>query len=444
MPDLKVPRLLILMLCIGLILRLVYALQQDSLAPYDVNRGDAWWYLEYGRLLVEGRVPAPPPSAPLYLLVVGAAQHLFEPAMAIVVLRLIQVILSTVMIYLTWRLTRSFTEDNRPGLVAALALTLSPVFIIESAQTLTETLYIFLSLTGLLVYIEMVQSGKPARRDISALVITGLLLGLATLTRAVLLLFPVGLVFHLFLVYGWRRGLRYGATLLLIYSLVVSIWTVYNRITWNLWVIGAQGFSAFLYIGATDWQGPQATDQALAEATNFDLNSPTDVPLQQELYNQAAGNIIGSNPLGWLGKRAAELAESVLQPHGTTFFGGESLKDLAQNWLTQDRSLEGLLRIINGDSFWPKLLIYILHYTALFGGVIGLWLIRHQWRVALVLAGFIAYTLLIHFVLDAIPRYVFPLLPVGSALASLTLVRLFDALKPNSPARMDKSPLPIS
>jgi len=280
MPDLKVPRLLILMLCIGLILRLVYALQQDSLAPYDVNRGDAWWYLEYGRLLVEGRVPAPPPSAPLYLLVVGAAQHLFEPAMAIVVLRLIQVILSTVMIYLTWRLTRSFTEDNRPGLLAALALTLSPVFIIESAQTLTETLYIFLSLTGLLVYIEMVQSGKPARRDISALVITGLLLGLATLTRAVLLLFPVGLVFHLLLVYGWRRGLRYGATLLLIYSLVVSIWTVYNRITWNLWVIGAQGFSAFLYIGATDWQGPQATDQALAEATNFDLNSPTDVPLQ--------------------------------------------------------------------------------------------------------------------------------------------------------------------
>ncbi len=444
MPDLKVPRLLPLMLCIGLILRLAYALQQDHLWPYDISKGDAWWYLEHGRLLVEGRVPGPPQSGPLYLLVVGAAQHLFEPAAAILIVRLIQVALSTATIYLTWRLTRSFTEDDRPGLVAALALTFSPVFIIEPSQVLTETLYLFLLLTGLLVYIEMIRARVPARRDGSALVITALLLGLATLTRAVLLLFPLGLVFHLLLVYGWRRGLRYGATLLLVYGLVVSIWTVYNRLTWNLWVIGAQGFSAFLYIGATEWQGPQGTDQALAEATNFDLNSPTDVPLQQGLYNQAASNIIGSDPIGWLDKRASELAESILQPHGTTFFSGESLRNLVQNWLTQDRSLSGLLRIINGESFWPKLLIYVLHYTALLGSVIGLWLIRQQWRVALVLAGFITYTLLIHFVLDAIPRYLFPLLPVGWALACLPLVRLFDWLRLIFRPHADRHPIPIS
>jgi 4-amino-4-deoxy-L-arabinose transferase-like glycosyltransferase len=442
MPDLKVPRFLILMLCIGLIFRLAWALQQNHLAPYDMNFGDSWWYLEYGRLLVEGRVPGPPPSAPLYLLVVGAAQHLLEPASAVLAVRLLQVLLSTVTLYLVWRLTRSFTDDNRPGLIAVFALTCSPVFILEPALILTETLYLFLLLTGLLVYIELVRGGKPARRDLAVLVISGLLLGMATLTRAVLLLFPVGLALHLLLVYGWRRGLRYAGTLLLVYSLVVSVWTVYNRLTWNIWVIGAQGFSAFLYIGATEWQGPQATDQALAEAAGVGENLPGEVDQQQELYQAAAGSVIGSNPLGWLERRAGELAGSLLQPHGTTFFGGESLKDLAQDWLAQDRSLTGLLRIINGDQFWPKLLIYLLHYTGLLAGILGLWLIRRQWRVALVLAGLIAYTLLIHFVLDAVPRYLFPLLPVGWALAGLPLTHLFDRVVKVVRPKPGKVPIP--
>jgi hypothetical protein len=444
MPDLKVPRLLLLMLCLGFILRLGYALQQDHLLPYGVDglRGDTWWYLEYGRLLVEGHAPGPPQSGPLYLLLVGAAQHLFEPAGAILAVRVVQVILSTATIYLTWRLTRSFTEDDRPGLIAALALTLSPVFIIEPAQTLTETLYLFLLLAGLVVYLEIIRNGQPARRDGAALVITGLLLGLTTLTRAVLLLFPVGLALHLLLVYGWRRGLRYGAILLAVYGLVVSTWTVYNRLTWNIWVVGAQGFSAFLFIGATEWQGPQATDQALAQATGVGEDLPSAVDQQQALYQQAAADAIRTDPLGWLGRRAGALIEAVLQPHGTTFFTGESLKDLFANWLAQDGSLTGLLRIMGGDAFWPKLAIYLLQYTALAGAMVGLWLIRRQWRVALVLTGLIVYTLLIHFVLDAIPRYLFPLLPLGWALTGLTLTRLWDAVAPALRPGQARHPLP--
>jgi 4-amino-4-deoxy-L-arabinose transferase-like glycosyltransferase len=442
MPDRKVPRLLLLLCLIGLVLRLGYALQQDHLLPYDRQRGDTWWYMEYGRLLVEYAVPGPPQAAPLYLLLVGAAQHLFEPAGAVIAVRIIQALLSTATLYLVWRLTRAFTADDRPGLVAAAALAFSPVFIIEPAQMLTETLYIFLLLTGLLVHIEMSYSGSPARRDWAALIITGLLLGLATLTRAVLLLFPVGLALHLLLVYGWRRGWRYALTLLVVYSLVVSTWTLYNRLRWNIWVVGAQGFSAFLFIGATEWQGPQATDQALAEATDTIGELPTQVDDQQELYQQAAADAIANNPLGWLERRAGELTESILQPHGTTFFGGESLRDLTLHWLTQDQSLVGLWRIISGDSFWPKLLIYLLQYSALLGSLVGLWLIRRQWRAVLVLVGLIAYTLLIHFVLDALPRYLFPLLPIGWALAGIALVRLGDAATQRLRVRQ-QAPLPV-
>ena len=122
----------------------------------------------------------------------------------------------------------------------------------------------------------------------------GLLLGLATLTRAVLLLFPLGLAIHLALVYR-RQSLRAILLLLAIYTLVVSTWTVYNRLRWQRWVIGGEGFTAFLYIGASEqgWQGGNALDQSLTPHRHS----------QQDRFLAAAGDIIRSDPLGYVLRR---------------------------------------------------------------------------------------------------------------------------------------------
>ena len=292
----------------------------------------------------------------------------------------------------------------------------SPVFVLEPAQIATETLYIFLLAAGLTLYLERVILAESGQRG--ALVLTGLVLGTATLTRAVLLLFPLGLALHLLLVYGWRRGLRWSLILLLAYSVVVSSWTVYNLARWDRLVIAGEGFAAFFYIGATDagWQGGAAVDESL----NTDL--PTETDDQQDIYRDQAGAIISGDPLGYVSRRVGELASAYLLPHGTLLFSGDSLRELLQNWLRTDRSLTGLMALTQADAFWPKLALYLFHFTGMLAGLAGMVLTRQRWRVTLPLIGFILYTTLIHLVLTALPRYIFPTALFWWVFAGVTLI----------------------
>lgn len=397
-----------LVLIVGLLLRLGYAFAQDTAVLYN-NGGDSGWYLQNGYALVTNNtIPnginidlSRLPTAPLYLIFVGFWQAIFAPEFAIIAIRVLQCLMGAATCYFAYRIARDLTNQLSAGLLTAGLLAFSPVFIIENAQIATETLYIFFVAAGLSVYIRWLAGGEAQSRWMLPLV--GLLFGLATLTRAVLLLFPIGLALHLLLI-GRRTNLKpkahQAAVLLLVYALVVSTWTFYNLFRWNRLVIGGEGFAAFLYIGATEWDGPSGVDERLG------LNSGQ--AHKESLYTEATAQTIRADPAGYIRKRLNELANAYLQPHGTVYFPGESLKDMAANWLRSDRSPGGLVRLTQGDYFWPKLLIYSFHYTALGAGLIGMWLYRHRWQPALPLIGFVLYTTLIHLALLALPRYIFP------------------------------------
>lgn len=406
---------LIVILALALALRVVYGLAQDHAKPYVDTGGDSAWYLANGYALAIGfergslegygtglypialrNLPTPP----IYLLMIGFAQRLFAHETAIIVIRLAQAVMSAATCYFAYRLAAAVANDERAGLITAGILTVSPAFVMESAQIATETVYIFLVTGGLWLYINPNFKNRETRR----LILVGVILGLATLTRAVLLLFPLGLALHLLVIYGLRKGLRQALILLIVYAMTVSTWTVYNLVRWDRWVIAGEGFAAFLYIGASDsgWQGPAAVDQSLGE------NLPDDTEGQQDRYTEGAQQIISSDPLGYVRRRVSELAEAYLQPHGTLLFSGESLRELALGWLRDDRTVSGLFEITRGDAFGPKFSLYIFHYAGLFGGFAGMLLSRRQWRITLPLIGFILYTTLIHLVLTALPRYLFP------------------------------------
>lgn len=395
-------------LFVALVLRLVYALAQDPGEAFDTSGADSWWYLQVGADLVNGRSPAPLPTAPLYPLLLGFAQEVFAPNTAVIVLRMLQALLSTAYCYFAYRLALMLTDKPRAGVLAAGVLAVSPVFVIEAAMITTETLYIFLLLGGLVAYISLVKQPADSRLTIVRLVAAALLFALATLTRAVLILFPLGLALHLLLVYGWREGLKRAALLLIVYVLVISVWTAHNWIKWRRVVIGAQGFASFLYLGASEegWQGAVETDQQLAEVLPEldEINAQT----QQEVFTNSAADIISENPLAYAQRRVSNLADSYLQPHGTVFFPGESLRALVSDWWRTDRTYGGLVQLTTADAFWPKLLIYVLHFVGIVEGLIGMWRTRHNWRVALPLIGFVAYTSLLHLALLALPRYIFP------------------------------------
>ena len=105
----------------------------------------------------------------------------------------------------------------------------------------------------------------------------------------------------------------------------------------------------------------------------------------------------------------SELAEAYLQPYGTTFFQGASLREQAVDWLQTDRSAGGLVALTQGEAFWQKLALYLFHYTALVAGLVGIWRTRRRWQVGLPMLGVIAYFTLVHLVLYAQPRYLFPM-----------------------------------
>lgn len=426
-------RLLFAILIIALALRLVYGLALDHSAVYTNTGGDSLWYLANGYALASGvdRGSLPGygdgeypielknlPTPPVYLLFVGLFQMLFPGEGAIVVVRVIQALMGTAICYFAYRLTRSITDDERAGLLAAGLLAVSPVFVMETAQITTETVYMFLVTAALTLYVTSWQSVGATRESPFYMLVVGILLGLATLTRAVLLLFPLGLMLHLVMVKGWRTGLRQTLLMMIIYVLVVSTWTIYSKARWDRFVIAGEGFAAFLYVGATEtgWQGPDALDQALGEIDN------------PQAFTEGAGQLISADPLGWARRRISELVESFLQPHGTMFFSGESLRDISLDWAREDRSLSGLLDLTRGDAFWPKLVLYVFHYAGLILGVAGLWLTRARWRVTLPLIAFILYTALVHLILTALPRYVFPTEVFWWVFASAAIVQIYYAL----------------
>jgi 4-amino-4-deoxy-L-arabinose transferase-like glycosyltransferase len=450
---------IVLILLLALALRLIFVLGQDPNTPYTPQGGDTRWYLANASALVTGVQPGSiltdfgdisrlPVSAlalgmkpdsiptevsnlnspPLYFLVIGVPQALLSPAAAVIAIRVLQAILSVATCYFAYRLAILLTGREDAGLLVALVLAISPAFIVESGQILTETVYIFLIAGGVWLYTESVANGAEnrawramplqisggegsraqratplqvprehwaSRRGLALLLAAAVLLGLATLTRAVFLAFPFGLAIHLLLVYG-RKGWKRAAAFLLVYWLVVLTWTAYSVARWNRFVIAGEGLPAFFYMGVTGWDSPEGVDQRLVQ------QSPSGD------YLEAASSSIGADPVGWVRRRVGELASAYLQPHGTTFYPGESLRDLALKWARDDRSLAGLIALTQGDAFWQKLVLYALHYIALIAGAVGMWRYRRRWRAALPMLGFIAYVTLVHLALYALPRYLFP------------------------------------
>lgn len=417
-------RWVLVLLAIGLFLRLANGLSQPPFTSYAGTGGDNGWYLLNGLALLGGRLPEgvqvdisnlqPPPG---YLIFVGIPQLFLPLPEAVQVILLLQAFLSTATCYFAY-LIGSEIAGQRAGLFALAVLAFSPAFILESGQVVTETLYLFLLAAAFMFYLAAVrQMQTTSQVDPFKFALVGALLGLATLTRAVLLLFPLGLIVHLVIVQRPSRALRAILTLIVVFALVVSTWTIYNLARWQRFVLAGEGFGGFLYAGVVGWEGPYALDAQLEQDASPDAEG--------DVYLDAAANVIGRDLPAYVQRRFGELIGAYLQPHNTPLFPGESLRVLAQTWLTQDRSLPGLRRLVEGDAFLPKLALYMVHFGALLFGTLGMWTTRRRWRLTLPLIGFVAYVTLVHLVLYALPRYLFPAIMIWHIFAGLWLAARF-------------------
>lgn len=417
---------LAVILLIGLALRL-FALANAPLLPQQ--GGDDYWYLVQGASMsrpeVDGYIMMQEPgieitaafdksllpTAPGYIVFVGFWQAVFPQLDdAVLAIRLTQIAASLLTVCFVYGISLRLASNQRAALIVAGALSLAPVWILEPTYVTTETLYITAIAAGIWLYMHACIAEARAWRWLAA---AGLVFGLATLVRAVGLLFPLGLAGHWLMVMQgrerWRAGLSGAVLLLGIYSVVVATWTVHNLVYYDRFVIASSELTAAIWRGATPESGsPQQNDELLGDQT----------PGEQAL------EIIQADTGDYLRRRVSQLATSYITPHGLLNLGGESLRVLALRWVDTGFSMDGLRALLNGEGFWIKLIIYIWHYAALFGGVLGFLLSGRRWRLALIPAGFIAYTTLLHFILLALPRYIFPAYICFLCLTALLIARL--------------------
>ncbi len=446
-------RWLWLILFAGLLLRLVYALDQPTVSLYrHGGGGDSGWYLANGAGFFSGKehgyirgiafYVSSLPTPPAYLVFTGIFQTFLPKHESVVVIRILQCVISVATAYLAYRITRSIVRDHRAGLIAAALVALHPAFIVESNTIATETLYIFFVVIGLWLYVEyVIEAPNPdQRRGLStraAISLTALAFGMATLTRAVAALFPLIIVIHM-LMLGVRRGREHGARhsllLLLVYVALLSTWTIHNMVLWNrLVIVSDQLMPAIWRAAITNDGSPTENDELLLQdaADSLPQDCEVDCKFQHatDTYVKQIKATVSEDPIGFVFRRLRELSASLLQPHGTIPFGAKSIRDAGSAWLQYDRSMDGLLRLISTEGFVPKLSIWFLHYFGIVLGLAGMWLTRRSWHVTLPLIGFLVYTALVHLVVLDSPRYLFPIEIIWLIFASAAIFPLTAVIR---------------
>jgi 4-amino-4-deoxy-L-arabinose transferase-like glycosyltransferase len=190
--------------------------------------------------------------APLYPLFLAAHQALFGSGLTPIVLS--QAFLSLINICLIYNVTLQLTggQIRRPALLASLLAALYLPFATYTQLILSETLFTSLLLASFLLLGRWVQHSP---QGVISLLLAGLFLGFATLTRGLLLGFlPVIGLWVLWVAWKqiqrWQGALRAGACLLVPMAMIILPWTVYaSRAYGGLVVVDTTG-SFNLLLGA--------------------------------------------------------------------------------------------------------------------------------------------------------------------------------------------------
>ncbi len=411
---------------IGLLLAIACLARLAVLAATDpqtgVHGGDSIWYLRQGWSIARSALEQPLSTVgPLYPLGLAIVWRLvpdapfpagdsLPPTVVLTLVRLTQVALSVLMVWLAYSLTRRLASDPRAALVAAAGLGLGPAFVMEPLNILTETVFMLCLTLGVCLHVR-----DQEKTSNLGPILTGLVFALATLTRPILLFFPVLLAAHLAMLQGRRLGVRRGAVMLAAFILTLLPWNLYLLYTTRSPL--PSGFASNLWIGATgsgQWEGHEALDRRRRDFRAGD----------EDYLSEALGPI-ARNPLQWLRLRGLHLAGAVLQPHGTVNLTGPSIKQIAVRWWHEDGSFRGLAAIRHSPWFWLKLSIHLFHFTALAFSLVGAAVVLSRWRQYFALFAIIVYLLGVYGILTVTPRYLFPAQVFIWILAAVGLCRVW-------------------
>jgi hypothetical protein len=263
----------------------------------------------------------------------------------------------------------------------------------------------------------------------------GAILGIATLTRPIPIVFPIVLAIAALLGQSNRKKALQGVGVLYVtMMLVIAPWWLRNVQGLNgLVPVSDTVFSHFWVASRPDAHelgGSVWDEAALQDATELLGERPEAlVEVRPQDYAAAGIRNILAAPGAWIGRIASDLLDAYIQPYGTSLLidTHESAKPLVQDVLSGERSL-GELMVIPG--LIRRTLMYLWHYWSLIGGVIGAVLsVRHRMWKALPLIGWVLYCSASLSLLLVEPRYLFPLVFAFTIFAAYATVRGWEAIR---------------
>lgn len=399
---------------LALALRVMYI----SLTPAASSfADDTVWYIDNGRRLLANVITAETvvPFPPLYSLFTASVSIVWGDEHGITVIRVVQALLGACTSLLIWRIAYGFTGNRLAAFVASFGIALNPILIIENNVLVSETIFIFLLYWALSFLV------NPRKLSVGHVLASGALFGLACLTRAAIVAFPFGLALYLLALSRSRAMLLKTALMVIVYVSIVGTWSLYNLVYFNRIVFGGYGASDLLLASTVGYTGSANIDASFA--ANNDGQVPQSNAERSAVATRVTLAAVAKDPLGYLVQQSQALLSALIQPHNTVRFAGESLKDSVSRWFAEERSIEGLRRILQDSTFLPKATLYLFHWAALLGGTIGVIVAFRRIHLYGSQLGILAYFLAVHFVLLAIPRYLLPITPALWIFTSIALSR---------------------
>jgi 4-amino-4-deoxy-L-arabinose transferase-like glycosyltransferase len=161
-----------------------------------------------------------PPAYLIFLAAIYAAAG--SPYTAAII---VQVFISTLTVAIAYRLARLWIGSRVAGVAVAALMSIEVGSILYANQVMTETLFSFVFLVGMAIWSVMIQ-----RRQWRYGLLSGAVLGLATLVRPVLFYFGplVGLLSLLFYRRGKRERWLAALSVVIAFTLVITLWVVRN------------------------------------------------------------------------------------------------------------------------------------------------------------------------------------------------------------------------
>ena len=399
---------------LSLLLRLGWVLVVDPLPT--LGGGDAQFYLHLSEQLMLGHglhyhdqpMAVVGPVYPLYL---AALRFLAGSLNVVLAARIGQAIIGSLLVGVTFAVGRRWV-GTRAGLAAAALLAVDLRFIAEVGSISTETLLASMLVLCLWAYLEAVE-----KQRVGLWLLTGISLGVATLTRAAVQLLPLVLLLHLWMLFRDRRVWRQGGLIVAGFAFVVCPWVVRNWALFGRPKIVEGGAAHF-------WMGARGEGRAIGYAQMMEDVETLRIGEGGSDRFDYLGNAIETvtaHPIHYVNVRMKRLLEAYLQPYGTVVvgdvLGSYGLKKalMLTNW-------HSIRDLVASPAFWPKLWIYLMHYGSIGLALLYIFTRIRKWRQWLLPSLIVGYFSFLYAFLTIIPRYLFPVMPLYILLASALIV----------------------